>query len=53
LNTHEIAWEGASGKCRVVLENLPSPDNPKTSYLAALSVLYTLKKMKASYKVGS
>ena len=53
LNTHEIAWEGASGKCRIVLENVPAPENPKTTYLAALSILATLKRIKASYRVGS
>ena len=53
LNTHEVAWEGVSGKCRIVLENVPAPENPKTTYLAALSVLATLKRIKASYRVGS
>jgi len=53
LNTYEIAWEGVSGKGRVALENVPAPENPKTSYLAALSVLATLKRIKAFYRVGS
>ena len=53
LNTHEIEWEGASGKCRIVLENVAAPENPKTTYLAALSVLATLRRIRASYRVGT
>ena len=53
FNTHEIEWEGTAGKCRIVLENVPVPDNPKTTYLAALSVLGTLRRIKASYRVGT
>ncbi|MDR1731284.1 MAG: aspartate dehydrogenase [Synergistaceae bacterium] len=53
LNTHEIAWEGASGKGRIILENVADPENPKTTYLAALSILTVLKRIKASWRVGS
>ena len=53
LNTHEIEWEGASGKVRIVLENVAAPENPKTTYLAALSVLATLRRIRASYRVGT
>jgi predicted dinucleotide-utilizing enzyme len=33
---------------------VPSPDNPKTSYLAALSVIQTIKEMvERGLKVGT
>ncbi len=37
VNSHEIEAEGAFGKLRAVTENLPSPRNAKSSYLASLS----------------
>lgn len=37
-NRHEVEGEGAFGSFRVALENAALPDNPRTSWLAALSV---------------
>lgn len=37
-NAHHIEAEGAFGRVSVSLENRPLPDNPRTSWLAALSV---------------
>lgn len=37
-NTHELEASGAFGSFRIVLNNTPLPENPKTSWLAALSV---------------
>ena len=37
-NLHEIEAEGASGMITIALEGRPSPENPKTSMLTALSV---------------
>ena len=37
-NTHELEASGAFGNFRIVLNNKPLPENPKTSWLAALSV---------------
>lgn len=37
-NLHEVKAQGAFGCFRLELENRPLPDNPKTSWLAALSV---------------
>jgi predicted dinucleotide-utilizing enzyme len=34
-------------------DNLPSPDNPATSYLAALSVLTLLKDLDDPLQVGT
>jgi len=42
-NRHEITLEGASGKITTISENIPCPDNPKTSYLAVLSGVQVIK----------
>ena len=36
-NSHEVCVEGAFGRITTRTENVPSPTNPKTSYLAILS----------------
>jgi len=41
-NIHEIEADGASGRFVIRLEGVPSPENPKTSALTALSVARTL-----------
>lgn len=51
-NTHCIEAVGSFGKMSIRLENDPMPDNPKTSYLAALSVLSTLKKQTERITIG-
>lgn len=52
-NIHEIIVEGKFGVLKTRVENLPSPDNPKTSYLAALSAIATLKNIKESIQIGT
>jgi aspartate dehydrogenase len=52
-NVHEITVEGEFGKFFTKVENLPSSDNPKTSYLAALSAISTLKKILNPVKIGT
>ena len=42
-NSHEIVVEGAFGTLKTVTENLPSPRNPKSSYLASLSAAAELR----------
>ncbi|GMW00471.1 MAG: hypothetical protein AMXMBFR84_16080 [Candidatus Hydrogenedentota bacterium] len=42
-NTHEIYAEGAFGNLKTVTENLPSPRNVKSSYLASLSAVAELR----------
>ncbi|KRW95200.1 aspartate dehydrogenase [Paracoccus sp. MKU1] len=37
-NTHELEAKGAFGSFHILLNNKPLPENPKTSWLAALSV---------------
>ncbi|MBI3990921.1 MAG: aspartate dehydrogenase [Candidatus Omnitrophica bacterium] len=52
-NSHEIEVEGDFGKLWTKTDNFPSPQNPKTSYLAVLSAIATLKGMMGSIKVGT
>lgn len=44
-NTHEIKAEGKFGTISVKVQNVPDPDNPKTSRLATLSAIERLKSI--------
>ncbi len=44
-NVHIIRVKGDFGSAEFHIENLPSPMNPRTSYLAALSAVSTLRKI--------
>ena len=52
FNTHEIQAEGDFGIIKTVTQNLPSK-NPKTSYLAVLSAIHTIKNLKNNIKIGN
>lgn len=52
-NTHEIVLEGEAGRIVTRTENVPSPSNPKTSYLAILSAIAALKQILGPAKVGT
>lgn len=52
-NIHEILAEGEFGRISVRLDNQPSPDNPRTSYLAALSVLSLLADLGEPLRIGT
>jgi aspartate dehydrogenase len=52
FNTHEIVVEGALGVLRFTIENHPDPANPKTSGLAARSIIALLRRQKAGLWVG-
>ena len=52
-NQHEVEIEGNFGVIRTQVENLPSPRNPKTSELAVLSALATLKKIFGRVSIGT
>lgn len=41
-NIHEIKISSSAGEIYIKVNNLPSPNNPKTSYLAALSTLWSI-----------
>jgi aspartate dehydrogenase len=53
LNTHTIRVSGRSGRFTIVLENVPSPDNPKTSWLACYSALAALRSLGSSVRYGT
>ena len=42
-NSHEVVAEGAFGRLQTITENMPSPRNPKSSYLASLSACAELR----------
>ncbi len=52
-NIHEITVEGDFGAYTCHVENVQSPSNPKTSYLAALSAIATLKKITEPLQTGT
>ncbi|MFX0096259.1 MAG: aspartate dehydrogenase [Candidatus Hodarchaeota archaeon] len=52
-NVHEIAAKGDFGTIYIHVENVPSLYNPKTSYLAALSVIRTLRKIGEHVQIGT
>lgn len=52
-NRHEIEIEGNFGKITTITENLPFKSNPRTSRLAALSAIATLKSVTDSVKIGT
>jgi aspartate dehydrogenase len=53
INVHQISAEGDFGRITTRVENVPSPRNPKTSYLAALSAIATLRSMAEPIKIGT
>ncbi len=52
-NVHEVKASGAFGEIVTLSKNVKSPENPKTSYLAALSAIKTLKNMENSIIIGT
>jgi aspartate dehydrogenase len=43
-NRHEVVARGAFGELQLAVSNRPFPSNPKTSHLAALSALASVKQ---------
>ncbi|HJS37903.1 MAG TPA: aspartate dehydrogenase [Burkholderiales bacterium] len=52
-NTHTIRVSGTTGRFSVILENVPSPDNPKTAWLACYSALAALRALAAPIRYGT
>lgn len=52
-NTHEIEMIGEFGRMVTRTENVVCPDNPKSSYLAVLSGLQTLKQYCTGILIGT
>lgn len=53
VNSHEIEVCGTFGRLTLRTDNVACPDNPKTSYLAVLSAIQTLKQFFYSVKIGT
>lgn len=52
-NIHEIYLKGECGEIYTLLINKPSPNNPKTSYLACLSAVKTIEEVGNWIKIGT
>ncbi len=52
-NKHEIYVKGSIGCIKTVVENSPCRDNPKTSALAAYSVIRLIKDISEPIKIGT
>lgn len=52
-NIHEVEIVGDLGRIYTRAENVPSPRNPKTSYLAVLSAIAMLDKLTSRVKIGT
>jgi aspartate dehydrogenase len=52
-NVHEIFVEGDFGDIYIRVSNVPSPENPATSYMAALSILTLLRNLENPLVVGT
>ncbi|MFB9263476.1 aspartate dehydrogenase [Bradyrhizobium erythrophlei] len=51
-NTHRIEVDSDSARFSMGIENIPS-ENPKTGRITALSVIATLRKLRASLRIGT
>jgi aspartate dehydrogenase len=51
-NTHEVVARGKFGALRLVLQNVPSAENPKTGRIVAMSVLKAVRNRRAALVVG-
>lgn len=52
-NMHEVIAEGDFGEICIRVSNVPSPENPATSYMAALSILTLLKNIDSPLIIGT
>ncbi len=52
-NTHVITAKAVTGEISITLQNVPSPENPKTAWLACYSALAALKKMQSPVRYGT
>lgn len=51
-NVHEVTAEGKFGSFKVEVQNIPSPDNPKTGYIVAMSVRKVLRSLASPLQIG-
>ena len=50
---HKILAHGKFGRLRAEVENMPNPNNSKSSYMASLSAIATLKKIINPIQIGA
>ena len=50
--SHKILAHGRFGRLRTEIENMPNPNNPKSSYMASLSAISILKRMVSPIQIG-
>lgn len=51
--SHKILAHGSFGRLRAEVENMPNPNNPKSSYMASLSAIATLKRIINPIQIGA
>ena len=51
--SHRILAHGKFGRLRTEIENMPNPKNPKSSYMASLSAIATLKRIINPIQIGA
>jgi aspartate dehydrogenase len=52
-NVHQITAQGDAGRIETRVQNVPSPRNPKTSYLASLSAIALLDELASQQSIGT
>lgn len=52
-NIHEVVITGGCGSIRTRTENVPSPNNPRTSCLAIMSAIATLEGISSGVRIGT
>ena len=52
-NTHKVIVKSDSSDLTMMIENIPSPENPRTGAITALSVLAALRRLTAPLVLGS
>jgi aspartate dehydrogenase len=52
-NVHTIRVEAEAARITMTIENVPSPENPRTGQITALSMLACLRGLVATLKVGT
>ncbi|MFA7671972.1 MAG: aspartate dehydrogenase [Sphaerochaetaceae bacterium] len=50
---HEIAFKGTAGKVKIVMENTPLAEEPKSTYMACFSAIAALKRIRAHCRIGT
>jgi len=53
VNRHEVIVRGSTGTIRTTVENIPSKENPRTSVLAAYSVIRLIKDLSEPIVIGT